>query len=694
MPKSAKAPVARAEALRQEINQHLHRYHVLSAPTISDAEYDALFRELQDIEAAHPELLTSDSPTQRVGGFISEKFEKVRHPAPILSLSNAFNAEDVRAWFDRIRKLDDRVETADFVVEPKIDGLTVVLHYQNGLFTQGATRGDGEVGEEITPNLKTVRALPLRIPVQKKEEGRRQKEEGSGKKSTPASFPRSVSPSSLVVRGEAVIYSQDFEKMNAELAAKGERTYVNPRNTASGALRQLDSKLTAARPISLLCYAIVESSKDVALSTQWEVLGYLRAMGFPVAEVARHFETLDEAIAYCESYNTKRDELPYEVDGMVIKINDLRLAAELGFVGKDPRGAIAFKFPAREVSTTLTDIVVNVGRTGVLTPNAVLEPVEVGGVTVRQATLHNFDYIAEKDIRLGDRVLIKRAGEVIPYVIGPVAEARTGKERKYKIPAACPSCGEKIERVEGEVAYYCVNSACPAQLTRSVEHFAAVLDIEGFGEKIAVQLVAEGLVKNLADIFSITNNQLLELEGFAEKKAQKLIDSITTAKSRPLGQLISALGIHGVGEVAARDLAAHFGSLDALTAATADDLQAIEGIGPSASQAVVDWFTHKSNKALLKKLKAANVWPTAAPKPKITGGAFADKTFVITGTLPTLSRDEAKAYIEERGGKVTDSVSKKTDYLLLGESPGSKLAKAQSLGVAIIDEATLKKIGA
>jgi DNA ligase (NAD+) len=364
-------------------------------------------------------------------------------------------------------------------------------------------------------------------------------------------------------------------------------------------------------------------------------------------------------------------------------------------VGKDPRGAVAFKFPAREVTTTLHDIVVNVGRTGVLTPNAVLEPVMVGGVTVRQATLHNFDYITEKDIRLGDRVLIKRAGEVIPYVIGPVIEARTGQEHPYQLPLTCPSCNEPIERLEGEVAYYCVNASCPAQLTRSVEHFAAVLDIEGFGEKIAQQVVATGLVKNIADLFSLTNNQLLELEGFAEKKADKLLAAIETAKSRPLGQLISALGIRGVGEVAAKDLAARFGSLDALSTATAADLQAIEGIGPSASEAVVDWFSHKSNKTILKQLKAAGVWPVAAPKPKASrGGVFAGQTFVITGTLPTLGRDQAKAYIEERGGKVTDSVSKKTSYLVLGESPGSKLAKAQSLGVQIIDEAILRQLGA
>lgn len=689
MPKASKIPAARAEELRKAINEHNYRYHILSAPVVSDAAYDALFRELQALEAEHPELVTPDSPTHRVGGAVSEKFEKVRHPAPILSLGNAFNAEGVRAWFERICRLDDRVERAEFVVEPKIDGLTVVLHYENGVFVKGATRGDGEIGEVITPNLKTIRSLPLRIPVQKpRDAGKRQKANRT------SSFTRSAHPAkqSLVVRGEAVIFTQDFERMNAELAAKGERTFVNPRNTASGALRQLDPKLTAIRPISLLCYSIVES-QGLTLHTQWEVLEYLRALGFPVTDVARKFKTLDETIAYSESWADRRDTLPYETDGMVIKLNDLRLAADLGVVGKDPRGAIAFKFPAREATTTLLDIVVNVGRTGVLTPNAVLEPVEVSGVTVRQATLHNFDYIAEKDIRLGDRVLIKRAGEVIPYVIGPVVEARTGKERKYKIPAGCPSCGEPIERVEGEVAYYCVNSACPAQLTRSVEHFAAVLDIESFGEKLAIQVVDVGLVKSVADIFFLKKQQLLELEGFAEKKADKLLAAIEAAKSRPLGQVISALGIHGIGEVAARDLAEHFGSLDALSSAGLEDLQAIEGVGPSVSEAVADWFAHRSNKAVLKKLHKAGVWPVAAPRRAAVEGIFSGQTFVITGTLPTWSRDDAKAYIEERGGKVADSVSKKTSYLVLGESPGSKLAKAQSLGVPVLDEASLRKMG-
>ncbi|MDW8325748.1 MAG: NAD-dependent DNA ligase LigA [Anaerolineales bacterium] len=680
MPKvKTKSPAERAAELRRELNEHNYRYYVLSAPIISDAEYDALFRELQQLEAEHPELVTPDSPTQRVGGYVSEKFAKVRHPAPILSLGNAFNAAEVRAWFERLTRLDDRVERAAFVVEPKIDGLTVVLHYEDGVFVRGATRGDGEVGEDITPNLRTVRTLPLRIPVLAA--GRR---------------PQTVTvrpPSRLVVRGEAVIFTADFEKMNAELAAQGERTYQNPRNTASGALRQLDSRLTAARPISLLCYQIV-AVEGVTLRTQWEALEYLRALGFPVPDAARRFESLDEALAYCEQWSARRDELPFEADGMVIKLDDLQLAADLGVVGKDPRGAIAYKFPAREVTTVLNDIGVNVGRTGVLTPYAVLEPVEVGGVIVKQATLHNFDYIVEKDIRLGDRVLLKRSGDVIPYVIGPVVEARTGRERVYTPPTACPACGEAVERLEGEVALYCINSACPAQLTRGVEHFAAVMDIETFGEKVAAQVVEQGLVEDVADIFTLTKEQLLKLEGFAEKKAQKLLDAIAAARMRPLHQLISALGIRGVGEVAARDLASHFGSLDALAQAGVEDLQQIEGIGPSVSQAVVDWFASKRNRLVLKKLKQAGVWPTAeVRRAGAVAGPFAGQTFVITGTLPTFSRDEAKAYIEARGGKVTDSVSKKTTYLVVGESPGSKLAKAQSLNIPIIDEAQLRALG-
>jgi DNA ligase (NAD+) len=668
---------ARVEELSRALADHNYRYHVLSAPIESDAEYDALFRELQAIEAEHPELARSNSPTHRVGGFVSEKFVKVRHPAPILSLSNAFSAEDVRAWYDRIRRLDDRVEAAEYVIEPKIDGLTVVLHYENGAFVQGATRGDGEVGEDITPNLRTVRKLPLHIPLA-----------GTG----------GQAPARLVVRGEAVIYTQDFERMNAALVAQGKDTYVNPRNTASGALRQLDSALTAARPISLLCYAIVEA-EGLRLKTQWEVLAYLREMGFPVASQVKKFANLESVIEYLAAQSEARDQLPFEADGLVIKLNDLRLAAELGVVGKDPRGALAFKFPAREVSTVLQAIGVNVGRTGVLTPYAILEPVAVGGVTVRQATLHNFDFIKEKDIRLHDRVWIKRAGEVIPYVIGPIVETRTGGEKRYRMPKNCPSCGEPVERVEGEVAYYCVNSACPAQLTRLVEHFAGVLDIVGFGEKLAVQTVGAGLVRDVADIFELENDKLLELPGFAEKKAQNLLEAIKTVRERlvaehQLARVISALGIRSVGEVAANDLATHFGSLDELRAATVETLQEVDGVGPSVSQAVVDWFQLPRNQALLDKLKRLGVWPLVDKRAaRSAEGPLTGQTFVITGTLPTWSREDAKAFIEAHGGKVTDSVSKKTSYLVLGEAPGSKLAKAQSLGVPVVDEAGLRRLG-
>jgi len=404
---------------------------------------------------------------------------------------------------------------------------------------------------------------------------------------------------------------------------------------------------------------------------------------------------LDDAIAYTETWDKRRDELGYEADGMVIKIDDLVLAAELGFVGKDPRGAVALKFPAREVTTTLNDTGVAVGRTGVLTPYAMLEPVEIGGVIVERATLHNFDYIAEKDIRPGDRVLVKRAGEVIPYVIGPVVDARTGSEQPYTPPQTCPDCGQQVEHFEGEVAWYCVNAACPAQLVRNVEHFVSrgAMDIVGLGYKIVEQLIAEGLVKDVADLYTLTKDQLLTLEGFADKKAQNLLDAIDASKTQPLNRLITAIGIHGVGEVASGDLSRHFSDLDALAGASADELQAIEGFGPNTAEAIVDWFAREANRSLLGKLKAAGVWPVGSGEhPSAQDGALTGLTFVVTGTLPTLSREEAKAFIESHGGKVTDSVSKKTSYLVLGENPGSKYDKARALGVPIIDEEGLRKL--
>jgi len=667
------------EEIKAQVNLHNYRYHVLDAPIISDLEYDRLLNELKGIESAHPEWITPDSPTQRAGARPADRFEKIRHPAAILSLANAFGGDDARAWLERISKIDDRVEKAKFVVEPKIDGLSVVLHYRDGMFVQGATRGDGEVGEDITSNLRTIRAIPLKIPV-------------DGDQSSTISVPKY-----LVVRGEAFIPNKDFEELNRKLEEAGEKTYLNPRNTAAGSLRQLDPQLTASRPLTLLVYQIIHSEGGKAPTSQWEILEYLKALGFPVTDVAKRFNDLETAITYTETWNEGRDALPYEADGMVIKIDDLTLAADLGFTGKDPRGAIAFKFPAREVTTTLNDIGVAVGRTGVLTPYAVLEAVEIGGVVVERATLHNFDFIAEKDIRVGDRVLIKRAGEVIPYVIGPVLDARSGKEKTYKPPTTCPACRQAVEHFEGEVAWYCVNAACPAQLVRNIEHFVSrgAMDITGLGIKIVEQLIESGLVKDVADLFTLNKEQLLELEGFAEKKAENLLKSLEQAKGQSLNRLIAALGIHGVGEVMSGDLSRAFGDLSALSKVSADELQQIEGVGPNIAESIVDWFSQPANQNLLKKLNAAGVWPIMQKaESRMQEGAFTGLTFVVTGTLPTLSRDGVKEYIEQNGGKVTDSVSKKTSYLVLGENPGSKAEKAQTLGVKIINEAELRALAA
>ncbi|HQF61617.1 MAG TPA: NAD-dependent DNA ligase LigA [Anaerolineaceae bacterium] len=660
------------ESLRQQINFHNYRYHVLDAPVISDAEYDRLMLRLREIEAAHPDWVTPDSPTQRAGTAPAEKFDKVPHPAPILSLANGFSPADIRAWYERILKLDDRVAASGFVVEPKIDGLTVVLHYQNGQFIQGATRGDGEVGEDITANLRTVRAVPLHIPV-----------------SSEGPLP----PPRLVVRGEVYMNIADFQDLNRRLQEAGERTYLNPRNTAAGSLRQLDPALTAQRPLTLLTYAIV-AIDGPAPATQWDLLQSMRAYGFPVTDVAEYCPNIEAAIALCERWADRRDTLPFEVDGVVIKLNDLRLADELGFVGKDPRGALAFKFPAREVTTLLREIGVNVGRTGVLTPYAMLEPVEVGGVIVKQATLHNFEYIAEKDIRVGDRVLVKRAGDVIPYVIGPVTAARSGAERPFDPPQICPTCGQPVEHLEGEVAWYCVNAACPAQLIRHLEHFVSrsAMDIAGLGIKIVEQLVAAGLVSDVADLYTLTPMQLLTLEGFAEKKAENLLSAVEASRRQPLSRLINALGIRSVGEVLAADLTTHYPDLDALSRATAADLQQIEGVGPNIAAAIVDWFARPANQNLLHKLRSVGLWPTATA-PKASGPQpFAGLSFVVTGTLPGFTREGVKEFIESHGGKVIDSVSKKTSYLVLGENPGSKLDKARSLGVPVIDEAQLRQL--
>lgn len=659
--------------LRREISYHNYRYHVLDDPVISDFEFDQLMRELRQIEEENQDLITPDSPTQRTGGQLLERFTKLHHPAPILSLGNAFDADDVRAWYERIRRLDERVSETDFVVEPKLDGLTVVLHYREGLFSQGSTRGDGEIGEDITANLRTIRALPLRIPVQPEK--------------------REV-PSNIVVRGEAFIYLKDFEELNRRLEEAGDKTYLNPRNTAAGSLRQLDTNLTASRPLTLLTYDIV-SSDGIVFNSQVDILKYLYDMGFPVVEWT-YCDNLEATIEVGKELAAKRHDLPYEADGVVIKINDIRLADDLGVVGKDPRGAIAFKFPAQEVTTQLLEIRVNVGRTGVLTPYAVLEPVEIGGVIVKQATLHNFDYISEKDIRAGDRVLVKRAGDVIPYVIGPVLDVRSGDEKIFVPPGNCPVCSQPVEHLAGEVAWYCVNAACPEQLIRNIEHYVSrgAMDIVGLGIKIVEQLVNANLVQDVADLYTLSKGDLLKLEGFAEKKADNILEAIQVSKGQYLARLITALGIRGVGSVSAAALASQFNSLDRLRETTIEELLQIEGIGPNIAQAIVDWFATPSNQIVLEKLKDAGVWPLMGigDEDRSIVQSLSGLTFVITGTLPTFSRQEAKEFIEKRGGKVTSSISKKTNYLVLGSDPGSKYEKALKLGVQIIDEINLRQL--
>lgn len=659
------------EALKEEIHYHNYRYHVLDDPIISDYEFDQKLNQLKQIEADQAEWVSPDSPTQRAGAEPLDKFEKVDHPTPILSLGNAFNAEDIRDWYQRIARLDDRVHDTTFTVEPKLDGLTVVLHYHNGVFIQGATRGNGNVGEDITENLRTIKALPLHIPV------------------TPDD---STVPDILVVRGEALITKADFEELNRRLAEQEQKTYLNPRNTAAGSLRQLDSKITAQRPLTLLVYAIVHHKNGELPNTQWETLNYLQNLGFPVAKDSKHIKTLDEAVDLC--MNTDPGAFPFEVDGMVIKVNDLDLADDLGVAGKDPRGAIAYKFPAEIVTTKLNDIGVNVGRTGVITPYAILEPVEIGGVIVKQATLHNFDFIANKDIRIGDSVLVKRAGEVIPYVIGPVEDARTGEEIKYTPPQTCPSCGGPVIRPKGEVAYYCTNNACPAQLVRNLEHFVSQgsMDIVGLGVNIGEQLIDAGLVGDIADLYSLKKSDLLDLEGFGEKKVDNLINAIENSKSQPLSRLIAGLGIRGVGQVAAQDLSHRYKDLDALSKTTKEEIESIEGFGPNIADSIIEWFNNQENMQMLQKFKVNGVWPVEDQIVEKGPQPLKELNFVVTGTLPSLTRTEAKTLIETHGGKITGSVSRNTDYLLLGENPGSKFGQAQKMNVPAISEEQLKQM--
>lgn len=670
---------ARAEALRSEINHHIYRYYVLSDPDITDAEYDTLFDELVKLEAEHPELITPDSPTQRAGSDLSEDLPKVHHPAPILSLGKATSEEEIRAWEERNLKLLPSNTELDYTLEPKLDGLSIVITYENGVLKQAATRGNGEIGDDVTANVRTIRTVPLSIPVDR----------NNGPKP----------PKRLVVRGEVLFLKPDFEALNERQREQELPLYVNARNTASGTLKQKDSRVTASRPLTAYLYDVVEISAEdthnnpLMLDKRWDRLVYLRDLGFKIAPDSQHYPTLSNVIQQIPTWESRRNQLDYEIDGLVIKINDLAAYSELGVVGKDPRGAVAYKFPAEEVSTILHKVTVNIGRTGKVTPTAQLEPVFVGGVTVSNATLHNYKFVEEHDIRTGDTVIIKRSGDVIPYVIGPITARRDGDEEKILPPETCPFSGDKLVQPDGAVDYFCPNPACPERVFRRIEFFVSrgAMDIDGMGPQTVKTLIGEGCINDEADIFALESTPLLELERFGEKKVENLLASINRAKERPLSRLIGSLGIDGIGGITADILADHFRSIDRLSQATVEEIEALEGIGPILAQNIVDWFTDDYNRNLIDKMRRFGVKMQAEAR-QATGNTLEGLSFVLTGALPTLSRDEASDLIKAHGGQVKSSVSKKTSYVLVGDSPGSKAEKAAQLGIQTISEDDLKRM--
>jgi DNA ligase (NAD+) len=661
----------RAAHLREQLHTHSYHYYVLHDPLISDAEYDALYHELVNLEAEHPELITPDSPTQRAGSDLSDEFAKVTHPVPVLSLGNAFSVDELRAWEERNLRLLAAGTQLSYTLEPKLDGLTIVITYENGVLTRAATRGNGEIGDDVTPNVKTIRSIPLRIPVRK---------EGP-----PA-------PERLVVRGEVLLLRPDFAALNARQVEAGLPPYVNARNTASGTLKQKDSRITASRPLTAYLYGVLDSV-GITLDNQWDMLEYLRDMGFYIPPESRFCPDMEAVIQQLPTWESQRNALDYEIDGVVIKVNDLRLADELGVVGKDPRSAIAYKFPAQEATTRLTGVTVNIGRTGKVTPTAQLEPVFLSGVTVTNASLHNYDLIEKLDIRLGDTVIIKRSGEVIPYVIGPVKSRRAGDEQPIQPPDTCPFSGDAIVQPEGAVDYYCPNPRCPERVFRQVEFFVSrgAMDIDGMGPQTVKTLIDHGLIRDEADIFYLQPDPLLEMEGFGQKKVDNILKAIDAARARPLAQLIASLGIDGVGGTVAGLLADHFRSIDRLADAAVDEIDVIEGIGPIIAQNIREWFDDPHNREVLRKMREASVNMEAEARTQASN-ALDGLTFVLTGTLPNLTRDEASALIEAHGGRVTGSVSKKTSYVVVGESPGSKADKAVSLGIPTLDEASLQAL--
>jgi DNA ligase (NAD+) len=647
------------EELREQLHHHEHLYYVLDQPEISDAEYDRLMRRLQELEAAHPELVTPDSPTQRVGGKAREGFVKVRHSSPLLSLDNALNEDEMRAFDQRLRELL-KGEPYEYVAELKLDGLSMAVHYEQGRMARAITRGDGQVGEDVTENARTIRSLPLRV-----------------KSKLPA----------FEVRGEALMTLQSFERMNARQLEQNLPAFANPRNAAAGSLRALEPTLTASRQLEYSPYFLLVDGKFF-YDSHWESLEELSKMGFKVNSHRKRCAGLDDVLEFYRNWDEKRGSLAYEIDGVVVKVDSVRQQALLGWTAKAPRWAIAFKFPAHQEQTVVENIDVQVGRTGALTPVAHLRAVKIAGVTVTRATLHNEDEIARLGVEVGDTVLVERSGDVIPKVVRVVTQ---GDERRpFRMPKHCPVCGGEIVREEGEAASRCINTNCPARLKESISHFAArgVMDIDGMGDVLVDQLVTRGIVKSVADIYDLTLEQLMELERMGQKSAEKVLRNIDASRRQPLPRVLNGLGIPFVGERTAQILAEAFGSMDAIAGADEEKLQEADEVGPKVSQSIRRFFHEPRNRELVERLRKARLTFTHAIKEKVLG-RLAGKVFVLTGALPNLSREEAKERIEAAGGKVTGSVSKKTDYVVAGADPGSKLDKANSLGVAVIGEPEL-----
>lgn len=646
----------RAAELRATLNYHNYRYYVLDDPEISDAEYDRLLRELEDIEKEHPELITPDSPTQRVGATPVGGFASVTHPIPMYSLANAFSDSDLREFDQRVRTAAGHSKV-EYILELKIDGLAVSLQYVNGLLTTGATRGDGTVGEDITSNLRTLPGVPLRLQ----------------------------EPYTLTVRGEAYMSKAAFARLNAEREEAGQPLFANPRNAAAGSLRQLDPKITASRGLDIFFYSLAAIAERPMPTTQEETLQLLRQVGFPVNQQRVVLSDIEEVIDYCQAWHQKRHALPYDIDGIVIKVNDLELQEQLGYTAKSPRWAVAYKFPAEQVQTRLLDIVISVGRTGTLNPNAVLEPVTIAGSVVSRASLHNADLIAAKDIRIGDTVIVQKAGDIIPEVVGPVPALRTGEEKVFVMPTTCPECGTPVVREPQEVAWRCPNGSCPAVLREGLIHFASrdAMDIEGLGPAMVSALLEADLVRDVADLYALQVEQLTALERVGQKTAENLLTAIAKSKENSLERLIFALGIRHVGAKGAQSLAAHFGSLDRLMEASAEELQQIPDVGSKMAASIINYFAADANRRVIAKLKSAGVNQRYLGA-QAQEGILSGKTFVITGTLPGVTREQATQLIEQHGGQVASSVSKKTDYLLAGEKAGSKLTKARELGVPVL----------